>query len=113
MWSRNFRIMMRGTSACQTLTSNGCFMNISRGKSRCLGQILLAACLTVLLSVAVTAQGTGASAEPVLMRQLHQALKLAQQGDAQGAMKLTLQLLEHNPRFAPALKLKGMLLEES
>lgn len=105
--------MMLVTGACQTLTSNGCFMNISRGKSRRLGQVLLAACLTVLLSVAVTAQGTGASAEPVLMRQLHQALKLAQQGDAQGAMKLTLQLLEHNPRFAPALKLKGMLLEES
>jgi len=104
---------MRVTSACHNPTSNGCFMNITRGKSRRLGQILLAACLTVLLSLVVTAQSTGASADPVLTRQLHQALKLAQQGDAQGAMKLTLQLLEHNPRFAPALKLKGMLLEES
>src|SRR5438477_12422907 len=99
MSSRNFRIMMLVTSACQTLTSNGCFMNISRGKSRRLGQVLLAACLTVLLSVAVTAQGTGASAEPVLMRQPQQALKPAQQGDAQGAMKLPLKLLEHMPRF--------------
>lgn len=104
---------MRVTSACQNPTSNGCFMNIRRGKSRRLSQILLAACLTVLLSLVVTAQSTGASADPVLTRQLHEALKLAQQGDAQGAMKLTLQLLEHNPRFAPGLKLKGMLLEES
>ena len=76
-------------------------------------RILLPAGLAVLLSVAVMAQSASPSSDPVLTGQLHQALRLVQQGDRQGAMKLTLQLLEQNPRFAPALKLKGMLLEES
>ncbi len=47
------------------------------------------------------------------MRQLHQAINLADQGDQQGAMRLTLQLLERNPKFVPAIKLKGALLEEA
>jgi tetratricopeptide (TPR) repeat protein len=47
------------------------------------------------------------------MPQLHQALNLAQHGDRQGAMNLVLRLLEQHPDFAPALKLKGMLLEEA
>jgi len=47
------------------------------------------------------------------MRQLHQALGLAEHGDRQGAMNLVLRLLEQHPDFAPALKLKGMLLEEA
>lgn len=75
--------------------------------------ILLLAGLAVMLSVAVMAQSPSPSSDPVLTRQLHQALRLVQRGDRQGAMKLTLQLLEQQPRFAPALKLKGMLLEES
>jgi Tfp pilus assembly protein PilF len=88
-------------------------MNIGGGGFPRLRQKLLAACLAPLLSLVLTAQNTHPPADPVLARQLHQALGLVQQGDAQGAMKLTLQLLEQNPRFAPALKLKGMLLEES
>jgi len=47
------------------------------------------------------------------MRQLHQALSLTQHGDAQGAMNLVRGLLEQNPKFVPAIKLEGMLLEES
>jgi tetratricopeptide (TPR) repeat protein len=47
------------------------------------------------------------------MPQLHQALSLAQHGDRQEAMNLVLRLLEQHPDFAPALKLKGMLLEEA
>ncbi len=47
------------------------------------------------------------------MRQLRQALSLAQNGDRQGAMGLVLRLLEQRPDFAPAIKLKGMLLEEA
>ncbi len=47
------------------------------------------------------------------MRQIHQALNLAQHGDKQGAMDIVLRLLEQHPDFAPALKLKGMLLEEA
>jgi len=47
------------------------------------------------------------------MGQVHQALKLAEHGDQQGAMNLVLHLLEQHPDFAPAIKLKGMLLEDS
>ncbi len=46
------------------------------------------------------------------MRQLHQALSLDKQGDGQGAMNLALRMLQENPKFVPAMKLKGMLLEE-
>ncbi len=47
------------------------------------------------------------------MRQVHQALTLDEHGDKQGAMNLVLRLLEQHPDFAPAIKLKGMLLEEA
>lgn len=102
---------MRASNVCQNTLSDGRAMNIGREKSRYL-KILLPVALAMLLSVAVTAQ-IASPPDSILMRQLHQALSLAKQGDRQGAMKLTLQLLEQNPRFAPALKLKGMLLEES
>jgi len=47
------------------------------------------------------------------MQQLHQALSLGQHGDQQGAMNLVLRLLEQHPDFEPAIKLKGVLLEET
>jgi len=47
------------------------------------------------------------------MPQLRQALSLNEHGDRQGAMNLVLRLLEQHPNFAQAIKLKGMLLEES
>lgn len=62
---------------------------------------------------AARAQNTGHPVESPLMRQVHQALSLAEHGDQQGAMNLTLRLLQQHPDFAPALKLKGMLLEEA
>jgi Tfp pilus assembly protein PilF len=61
----------------------------------------------------VRAQNAGHPTESPLIQQFHQALGLAKQGDRQGAMNLVLRLLEQNPDFAPALKLKGMLLEEA
>ncbi len=45
--------------------------------------------------------------------QLRQALSLNEHGDRRGAMILVLRLLEQHPNFAQAIKLKGMLLEES
>jgi len=69
--------------------------------------------LAALFAAAVQAQNTPSSTESPLMPQLHQALNLAQHGDRQGAMNLVLHLLEQHPDFAPALKLKGMLLEEA
>ena len=47
------------------------------------------------------------------MKQVQQALSLDKHGDRQGAMAVTLQMLSQNPNFAPAIKLKGMLLEEA
>lgn len=73
--------------------------------------LLLAVCAAG--PVAIRAQDTGHSAESVLMRQVRQAVSLDEHGDRQGAMALTLQLLSQNPKFAPAIKLKGMLLEEA
>jgi tetratricopeptide (TPR) repeat protein len=87
-------------------------MKIVREESRNFVGVLLQATSVVLLTVAVTAQIKPPS-DPSLSGQLHRALHLIQRGDQQGAMELTLKLLEQNPKFAPALKLKGMLLEES
>src|ERR1051326_2558770 len=61
----------------------------------------------------VRAQSTPPSADSTLTRQLRQALSLAKRGDKQGAMTLDLQLLQRNPTFVPAIKLKAMLLEEA
>jgi tetratricopeptide (TPR) repeat protein len=47
------------------------------------------------------------------MRQVQQALSLDEHGDRQGAMNLVLHLLEQHPDFEPAIKLKGLLLEEA
>jgi tetratricopeptide (TPR) repeat protein len=47
------------------------------------------------------------------MRQLQQALSLDEHGDRPGAMNLVLRLLQQHPDFEPAIKLKGMLLEEA
>ena len=79
----------------------------------CLRVMLLPAAMCIVGIAAVWAQNTGRSAESPSMRQLRQALSLDEHGDRQGAMALTLQLLSQNPKFAPAIKLKGMLLEES
>jgi Tfp pilus assembly protein PilF len=73
--------------------------------------VLLA--LFVAAVAAVRAQNTGHPAESPLMGQVHQALSLAEHGDKQGAMNLAQSLLAQHPDFAPALKLKGVLLEEA
>jgi len=72
--------------------------------------LLLLVVLTIG-GVAITAQNSSRPADSPLMRQVHQALTLADHGDKQGAMNLVLRLLEQHPNFAPAIKLKGMLLE--
>lgn len=61
----------------------------------------------------IEAQSTNRPSDPALMRQLHQAVSLAQHGDRQHAMTLALQLLQRNPKFVPAMKLRAMLLEEA
>ena len=61
----------------------------------------------------IRAQSSNRPDESPLLRQFHQALSLAQHGARQEAMNLVLRLIEQHPDFAPAIKLKGMLLEEA
>ncbi|MGA7930421.1 MAG: tetratricopeptide repeat protein [Candidatus Sulfotelmatobacter sp.] len=75
--------------------------------------VLLCAALLASTGTAVRAQNTGHPAESPLMRQIQQALSLDEHGDRQGAMDLVLRLLEQHPHFEPAIKLKGLLLEEA
>jgi tetratricopeptide (TPR) repeat protein len=85
-------------------------MNI--GPANRLRAFLLSA-LFIAGVTAVPAQSTKSPAESPLTRQLHQALSLAEHGDKQEAMNIVLRLLQQRPDFAPAIKLKGMLLEEA
>ena len=73
----------------------------------------LSAALFAAGGAVVEAQNPTAPAESPQMRQLHQALSLEEHGDKQGAMNLVVRLLEQHPDFAQAIKLKGMLLEET
>jgi tetratricopeptide (TPR) repeat protein len=75
--------------------------------------ILILTVLSVAAGIVARAQSSSRPAEPSLMRQVHQALTLDEHGDKQGAMNLVLRLLEQHPDFMPAIKLKGMLLEEA
>jgi tetratricopeptide (TPR) repeat protein len=74
---------------------------------------LLLTTLFAAAGIAVQAQNAGRPAESPLMQQVQQALSLAEHGDRQQAMNLVLHLLEQHPDFAPAIKLKGTLLEEA
>ena len=75
--------------------------------------VFLLATLFVSEVAVVQAQNEAHSDGSALTRQLHQALSLAQQGDRRAAMNTVELLLQQHPEFAPALKLKGMLLEDS
>ena len=68
---------------------------------------------TILSGFAV--RGDAQSSHPAdssRTQQLHKAVSLAERGDSQAAMEIALHLLEQNPDFEPALKLKGTLLEQ-
>jgi tetratricopeptide (TPR) repeat protein len=73
----------------------------------------IAIVLLLAMPRVVAQQPATRSADSTPTTQLHQALALAQHGDQPAAMRLTLQILDRNPKFVPALKLKGMLLEDS
>ncbi len=75
--------------------------------------LLLLAALPIGGAVSVGAQSAVHPADSPLMRQVQQALSLAQHGDRQAAMNLVLSVLEQHPDFVLAIKLKGMLLEEA
>jgi tetratricopeptide (TPR) repeat protein len=89
------------------------FMKLLQDRRRRFRAVLLLAALLTAGGTALPAQSKARPAESPLMQQVHQALKFAEHGDQQGAMNLVLDLLEKHPNFAPAIKLKGMLLEDS
>jgi tetratricopeptide (TPR) repeat protein len=89
------------------------FLSMNSSRASHLRAFLVSTALLAAAGVAVPAQCTKPQAESSLTRQLHQALSLAEHDNKQEAMKIVLQLLEHHPDFAPALKLKAMLLEET
>ena len=78
-----------------------------------LAALLFAVALFVAPRAAAQTQSAARPAESPQTRQLHQALSLAERGDPQGAMNVVRGLLDQNPKFVPAIKLKGMLLEEN
>lgn len=80
----------------------------------CAGNSTLFAILCgVLLSVPACAAPPQQAPEPQAMRQVQQAVSLAEHNDPAAAMAIADRLLAQNPRYAPALKLKAMLLEDS
>jgi Tfp pilus assembly protein PilF len=83
------------------------------GPANRLRAVLLLATLFAASGATVRAQSASHSVESALMRQIQQALGLDEHGDRQGAMTVVLHLLERHPDFEPAIKLKGVLLEES
>lgn len=75
--------------------------------------LLLVSSTISLPAIRASAQTAVKGAGSAPQQQLHQALALAGRGDAAGAMQIAQHLLDQNPRFEPAIKLKGMLLEQS
>lgn len=74
------------------------------------------ACLLALAVCAAAEPGHPSAVDspnPAAMRQLRHAVSLAENNDPADAMAIVDQLLQENPHFAAALKLKGMLFEET
>jgi tetratricopeptide (TPR) repeat protein len=90
----------------QQLTTHSWLANRARA-------VLLLPVLFAAGGSAVLGQSATHPAESPLLRQIQQALSLDEHGDRQGAMNLVVRLLEQHPDFEPAIKLKGLLLEEA
>jgi Tfp pilus assembly protein PilF len=63
--------------------------------------------------VVCLAQSPGHATDPAVMRQMHEAVSAAQHGDEKHALALIDALVEQHPDFVSALKLQGMLLEDT
>jgi tetratricopeptide (TPR) repeat protein len=91
-------------------------MKIAEQRFAVLRKVLRGTSLVGLLTIAASshsAQSANRPSDSAMMQQVRQALSLAEHGERQQAMTLALQLLEKNPNFVPAMKLKAMLLEEA
>ncbi|MGC2639337.1 MAG: tetratricopeptide repeat protein [Acidobacteriaceae bacterium] len=67
----------------------------------------------MMLCVPVFAAPLQQPPESQAMRQVREAISLAEHNDSAGAMAIADRLLAQNHQFAPALKLKAMLLEDA
>jgi tetratricopeptide (TPR) repeat protein len=99
-----------GVSIMKSRQKNG---RGSKGWLSAASVIWLSVLLMFLSNAVAQTQAPARPAESPQMRQVHQALALAERGDAAAAMNIVRGLLEQNQKFVPALKLEGMLLEES
>jgi tetratricopeptide (TPR) repeat protein len=89
--------------------------NKSRRITRLAGLVVtlpLTAFVALVAHGAAAAQAAGGAPSPAVSQQFHRALELAQHGDPQQAMVIVQQVLDTDPGYAPALKLKGMLLQD-
>jgi len=98
----------------ESLESPGCIEgNITARRIRHFCSLLTLAVLISYSRGRLLAQTQVVPAESSQMRQLHQALALAEHGDTQKALALANQLVEQHPAFVSALKLQGMILEQT
>ena len=84
---------------------------LCRLKLICLGLVTVA--FIAGLPLASDAQKTASQSDAPLWARLHRALSISEHGDIEQALILTNQVVEQHPEFVPALKLQGMLLEET
>ncbi len=88
----------------------------SAGQLRCLVRALWLLVVSAAVLAGVSAQAQNApqrrpTVDPVVARQMHDAIAAAEHGDEPRALTLVDTLVEQHPTFAPGLKLKAMLLE--
>lgn len=77
-------------------------------------KLMIAACVVgSFLSGVCLAQKAASPAAVELSHELHEALNLAQHGQPKQAFEAVNEILRTHPNYAPALKLKGMLLESA
>ena len=72
--------------------------------------------LVALLLVCATALPQEAVKRPVdemTANRMREAINRAQHGDTHQALSITAEVVKEHPAFVPALKLRGMLLEDS
>jgi Tfp pilus assembly protein PilF len=93
------------------IPSVNCRKKLNRLKSISLGLVTVA--FIAGSPITSHAQKTASQPEAPLQEQLHRALSVFEHGDIAQALKLTNRLVEQHPGFVPALKLQGMLLEET
>jgi tetratricopeptide (TPR) repeat protein len=82
-------------------------------RSKARGVLLCEGVLLVCATASSEAQAPSPPAESASVKMLNRAIAMAEHGDRPGAMVLADSLLQKHPDLVPALKLKGMLLEES